>query len=105
MRVNARFEGVAEQQVEYLAGSTGLKVSDVLRESVAFYYRHMRGEGGSLKHLSRLVGKGDSGQGDIASNVKKYVGDDLEAKYPTVSAAETRRLDRAGRAGRGGPVR
>lgn len=99
MRVNARFEGVAEQQVAYLAGSTGLKVSDVLRESVAFYYRHVRGEGGSLKHLSQLVGKGDSGQSNIASNVKKYVADDLDAKYPAASAAGTRRPVRARRAG------
>ncbi|TXT36291.1 MAG: hypothetical protein FD135_4383 [Comamonadaceae bacterium] len=37
MRVNARFEGVAEQQVTYLATTTGLKVSDVLRDSVDFY--------------------------------------------------------------------
>ena len=31
MRVNERFVGLAEQQVEYLAGSTRLKVSDALR--------------------------------------------------------------------------
>ena len=99
MRANARFEGVAEQQVACLATRTGQKVSDVLRESVAFYYRHVRGEGGSLKHLSRLVGKGDSGQSDIAGNVKKYVADALEAKYPAASAAATRRPVRAKRTG------
>lgn len=80
MRVNARFEGVAEQQVTYLASSTGLKVSDVLRESVAFYYRHVRTEGGKLKHLSRWIGQGDSGQSDISANVKKYLQEGLEAK-------------------------
>lgn len=83
MRVNARFEGVAEQQVAYLATSTGLKVSDVLRESVGFYYRHVRGEGGQLKYLSKWIGKGDSGRSDTAANVKKYVGEALDAKYPT----------------------
>ena len=82
MRVNARFEGVAEQQVTYLAASTGLKVSDVLRESVDFYYRHVRAGGGQLKHLSRWIGKGDSGRSDISANVKKYMGDGLDAKYP-----------------------
>lgn len=87
MRVNARFEGVAEQQVAYLATSTGLKVSDVLRESVDFYYRHIRGEGGQLKHLSKWIGKGDSGQSDISANVKEYVGQQLDEKY---SASPTR---------------
>ena len=82
MRVNARFEGVAEQQVAYLATSTGLKVSDVLRESVDFYYRHVRGEGGQLKHLSKWIGKGDSGRSDISANVKKYVEEGLDLKYP-----------------------
>jgi hypothetical protein len=81
MRVNARFEGVAEQQVSYLAESTGLKVSDVLRESVDFYYRHVRSEGAHLKHLSKLIGKGNSGLSDISGNVKKYVNLGLQAKY------------------------
>ncbi len=81
MRVNARFEGVAEQQVTYLASATGLKVSDVLRDSVDFYYRHLRGEGGQLKHFSKLIGQGDSGRSDISANVKQFLGDDLEAKF------------------------
>lgn len=81
MRVNARFEGVAEQQVTFLANSTGLKVSEVLRESVDFYYRHVRAEGARLKHLSKWIGKGNSGQSDISANVKKYMGEGLDAKY------------------------
>ncbi len=86
MRVNARFEGVAEKQVEYLAASTGMKVSDVLRESVDFYYRHVRSGGGQLKHLSAWIGKADSGQSDVASNVKKYLGESLEAKHAAAPA-------------------
>ena len=85
MRVNARFEGVAEQQVEYLATTTGKKVSDVLRESVDFYYRHMRDGNRQLRHLSKLIGKGDSGKTDVASNVKKYLADGLDAKYGVIS--------------------
>jgi len=81
MRVNARFEGVAEQQVAYLATSTGLKVSDVLRDSVDFYYRHIRTQGAQLKHLSKFIGKGESGQSDISANVKKYISDGLDTKY------------------------
>jgi len=97
MRVNARFEGVAEQQVTYLASSTGLKVSDVLRESVAFYYRHVRTEGGKLKHLSRWIGQGDSGQSDISANVKKYLQEGLEAKVLATPPATQLRAQRTRR--------
>ncbi len=93
MRVNARFEGVAEQQVTYLATSTGLKLSDVLRESVDFYYRHVRSGAGRLEHLSKLIGMGDSGRSDISANVKKYVSDGLDEKYasnPRPSRVESR---------------
>ena len=86
MRVNARFEGVAEQQVTYLAASTGLKVSDVLRDSVDFYYRHVRAQSGQLKHLSQCVGQGDSGRSDISANVKQFISDGLDAKYPASSS-------------------
>lgn len=82
MRVNARFEGVAEQQVTYLTTTTGLKVSDVLRDSVDFYYRHVRGGNvGGLKHFSKMIGQGRSGHDDIASNVKAYLSDGLANKY------------------------
>jgi hypothetical protein len=82
MRVNARFEGVAEQQVTYLATTTGLKVSDVLRDSVDFYYRHVRGESaGGLKHFSKMIGQGHSGRSDIAGNYKAHLSDSLAAKY------------------------
>lgn len=81
MRVNARFEGVAEQQVSYLATSTGRKVSEVLRDSVDFYYRHVRGGGTGLKHLPKLIGKGDSGLTDVSSKVKQYMSEGLVAKH------------------------
>lgn len=81
MRVNARFEGVAEQQVSYLATSTGRKLSEVLRDSVDFYYRHVRSAGAGLKHLPKLIGKGDSGLEDVSTNVKHYVSEGLVAKH------------------------
>lgn len=97
MRVNARFEGVAEKQVEYLATSTGLKVSDVLRESVDFYYRHVRSGAGQLKHLSRLIGQGDSGLTDVSANVKKYLDKGLDEKYgPAAKPAAKRTRRKAG---------
>lgn len=98
MRVNARFEGVAEQQVAYLVNSTGQKVSDVLRDSVDHYYRHVRAGGGQLTHLSRLIGKGNSGQTDISANVKKYVAEGLDEKYAAPAKAGAPRTRRkAGR--------
>lgn len=83
MRVNARFDGTSEQQITYLSASTGLKVSEVLRESVDFYYRHVRADGGQLKHLSQLIGQGDSGKSDISANVKRYLAEDLASKFPS----------------------
>ncbi len=74
MRVNARFEGVAEQQVEYLAKTTGL--------SVDFYYRHIRSHSGSgLRHLGALIGQGDSGRTDISVNYKEILTEILSEKY------------------------
>lgn len=81
MRVNARFEGVAEAQVTYLAETSGKKISDVLRESVDFYYQHVHQGAGQVPHLSKLIGKGHSGKSDVASNVKQYLAESLAAKH------------------------
>ena len=92
MRVNARFEGVAEKQVEYLAATLDTSVSEVLRESVDFYYKHTRTQGKRLNNLSKLFGKGDSGLTDISSNVKKYMTIGLEEKYLRSPAKATREM-------------
>lgn len=81
MRVNARLDEESAEQVEYLVAATGEGVSHVLRESVAHYYRHVRAQKKGLVHLGPLIGKGNSGRSDIASNVKKYVGEYLDEKY------------------------
>ena len=49
MRVNARFEGEAEQQLNYLAEATGQGVSEVLRTSVQHYYDQMRAQRNGLE--------------------------------------------------------
>ncbi|MEO6362111.1 MAG: ribbon-helix-helix domain-containing protein [Caldimonas sp.] len=82
MRVNARLDEQAAEQVEYLVAATGEGVSHVLRESVAHYYRHVKAQRTGLVHLAKFIGKGDSGRTDIASNVKKYVAEYLDEKYP-----------------------
>ena len=70
MRVNARFEGEAEQQLNYLAEVTGLGVSEVLRTSVQHYYHQMRAQRGGLMHFAAFVGQGRSGRSDVAGSYK-----------------------------------
>lgn len=81
MRVNARLDEESAEQVEYLTRATGLGVSHVLRESVALYYRQVKAQRTGLVHLGKLIGKGDSGRSDIASNWKRYLGESLEEKH------------------------
>ncbi|MBN9404505.1 MAG: hypothetical protein J0I00_03695 [Burkholderiales bacterium] len=70
MRVNARFEGDAEQQLMYLAQATGLGVSEVLRTSVQHYYDQLRAQRGGLSHFAAFVGQGRSGRSDVAGRYK-----------------------------------
>ncbi len=81
MRVNARFIGVAEKQVDYLAKTTGQSVSDVLRDAVDHYYKEVRGDEPRLSHFGRHVGAYRSGQADTSERYKDRVTDDLLAKH------------------------
>ena len=81
MRVNARFDTEAEQQVTYLAEATGMGVSEVLRTSVQHYYDIVRAQRGGLKHLSAFIGQGDSGRSDIASSYKDRLANGWGAKH------------------------
>ena len=81
MRVNARFEGEAEQQLNYLAEATGLGVSEVLRASVQHYYDQMRAQRNGLAHFAVFVGQGRSGRGDVASSYKTRLTESWGAKH------------------------
>jgi hypothetical protein len=81
MRVNARLNEDSQQQLDYLTHTTGQSVSHVLREAVALYHAQVRSQQGGPKRLLAMVGKGNSGQSDIASNVKHYVGEAILAKH------------------------
>ncbi|NRF69519.1 ribbon-helix-helix protein, CopG family [Aquincola sp. S2] len=81
MRVNARLDEETQQQLEYLVEATGESVSHVVRESVARYYRDVRAERGGMRHFAKMIGKGNSGRSDIASNYKQYVAESIDAKY------------------------
>lgn len=81
MRVNARFEGEAEQQLSYLAEATGQGVSEVLRASVQHYYEQMRAQRSGLKHFAAFVGSGNSGRSDIASTYKQRLSESWGSKH------------------------
>ena len=82
MRVNARFEGEHEEQVEYLTQATGMGVSDVLKASVEYYYQAMRAKDKPrLNNLRAFIGKGDSGRSDVATRYKEMLGEATAAKH------------------------
>jgi hypothetical protein len=81
MRVNARFEGEAEQQLNFLAEATGLGVSEVLRTSVQRYYEQVRAQRSGLAHFSAFIGRGRSGRSDIAGSYKARLAEGWVAKH------------------------
>jgi hypothetical protein len=81
MRVHARFEGEAEQQLSYLAEMTGQGISEVLRTSVQHYYDQVRARRSGLTHFSAFVGQGRSGRDDVASNYKALLAEGWGAKH------------------------
>jgi hypothetical protein len=80
MRVNARFDELTQQQLEYLTQVTGQSVSHVVRESVAAYYAQLRRQRAPSSLLA-LAGRGDSGRTDIASNYKAHIADIIQRKH------------------------
>lgn len=81
MRVNARFEGIAEQQLEYLTLATSASVSEVLRLSVENYYQRIRGNQPALKHFGRHVGAHHSGQTGTSANYKAVIAEAIASKH------------------------
>lgn len=82
VRVNARFEGEYERQVEFLTQATGMGVSDVLKASVEYYYQAMRAKGKpQLNNLRPHIGKHESGRTDVSTRYKELLGDAIAAKH------------------------
>jgi len=81
MRVNARFEGVAEQQVEYLVATKGVSVSEVLRLSVEEYYKKARSAVPTLRHFGKHIAAYDSGRSDTSVRYKEVLADSLDQKF------------------------
>ena len=82
MRINARLDEDTAQLVTELTTGTGKSVSVVVREAIAVYHAQLREKQPRPKSkFLALIGKGDSGRSDIASNVKPFVAEALEAKF------------------------
>lgn len=60
--------------------TTGRAVSHVVRECVAAYYVQLRAREQGPRRLLGLVGHGDSGRADVASQTKRLLADGLSAK-------------------------
>jgi predicted transcriptional regulator len=82
MRINARLDDEAQQQIDYLTAATGQSVSQVVREAVARYHAQTKAQQGGPRRLLAMIGQGDSGHTDTASTVKQVVAEAMAAKYP-----------------------
>jgi hypothetical protein len=82
MRVNARFDGEYERQMEFLSEATGLGVSEVLKASVEHYYNMVSASSPSkLPNLSRFIGAQGSGRTDVSVKAKELFGESVAAKH------------------------
>ncbi|HMA00239.1 MAG TPA: hypothetical protein VKP66_20030 [Steroidobacteraceae bacterium] len=92
MRVNARFDGEYERQMEFLTEATGLGVSEVLKASVAHYYKLVSASNQSkLPNLRRFIGKGGSGRTDVSVKGKELFGESTAAKHSVKPSARSGR--------------
>ncbi len=80
-RINARLDGEAQAQLDYLVRSTGQSVSHVVREAVARYHAQVKAQQGGLRHFAQAIGRGDSGRSDIATRYKELLAESLARKH------------------------
>jgi hypothetical protein len=89
MRVNARLDQMAEEQITYLTQATGQSVSLVLREAVGLYYQQVRASrGAGPRNLLAMVGQGRSGRTDLSTTYKEEITPILDRKHPRRAAAK-----------------
>jgi hypothetical protein len=82
-RVNARLDDVQAGKLAYLAETTGLSTSDVMREAVDRFYMQVKQEKGSKRPiLESLIGKARDGlPADLSTNYKQYLTESLMKKH------------------------
>lgn len=78
MRVSARLDGEYERQIEFLMKVTGMRVSDVLKASVAHYYKEVSAAARpQLSNLRSFIGKQGSGRKDVSQRAKELLGESV----------------------------
>lgn len=91
MRVNARIDDTAQEQLDYLTKTTGHSLSHVVREAVAVYHVQVKQQ--QPRPASRflaMAGGWSSGRPQTASDVKAVVAEYLGQKHNRVHGAATR---------------
>lgn len=81
MRINARLDDDAQQQIDYLVQVTGQSVSHVVREAVARYHAQTKAQQAGPRRLLAMIGQCDSGRTDIASRYKDLLTASLSQKH------------------------
>ena len=81
MRINARLDDESQAQIDYLTQTTGQSVSHVVREALARYHRDVRASQGGLRHFAKLIGQGDSGRTDLATDYKQLILESIVVKH------------------------
>ena len=81
MRINARLDDEAQAHIDYLTQTTGQSVSHVVREALARYHRDVRASQGGLRHFAKLIGQGDSGRTDLATDYKQLILESIVVKH------------------------
>ena len=84
MRVNARLDPVRMAKLEQLAKSTGVSISDVIRDAIDHYAEaHQSANAPSAYEIAQRVGLIGCGAGpaDLAANTKRYFAAGLQKKH------------------------
>ena len=83
-RVNARLDAARMAKLEQLAKSTGLSISDVIRDAIDHYAdAHQSANAPSAYEIAQRIGLIGCGAGpaDLASNIKRYFAEGLQKKH------------------------
>jgi len=83
MRINARLDKKSEEQLRYLQEHTGKNLSEIIKESLAYYCQMVAADAQQKNQqlLKELSGIGGSGSSDGSVNYKRYVNDYVDAKH------------------------
>jgi len=83
LRINARLDEQAANDLEFLKDSTNANNTEVLKAALRFYANSLRNEAQRSKQAMMDSGLVDSFEGpeDLATNYKKYLTEAIDEKY------------------------